>query len=61
VISAFINEIRSIEMIEICRKEYLLAIILYLTPASLISAELSTEWPQIRGVYVWVKEALGQQ
>jgi amino acid transporter len=38
----------------------LLAIILYLIPASLISAELATGWPQTGGVYVWVKEAFGQ-
>ncbi len=39
----------------------ILAILLYLIPASLISAELSTGWPQVGGVYVWVKEAFGQQ
>ncbi len=38
----------------------LLAIILYLIPASLVSAELATGWPQTGGVYVWVKEAFGQ-
>lgn len=39
----------------------ILAILLYLVPASLISAELSTGWSQMGGVYVWVKEAFGQQ
>ncbi|MFA4876994.1 MAG: amino acid permease [Methanoregula sp.] len=39
----------------------LLAIILYLVPASLVSAELATGWPQTGGVYVWVKEAFGQR
>ena len=39
----------------------ILAILLYLIPASLISAELSTGWSQMGGVYVWVKEAFGQQ
>ncbi len=39
----------------------ILAVLLYLIPASLISAELSTGWPQMGGVYVWVKEAFGQQ
>jgi amino acid transporter len=38
----------------------LLAILLYLIPASLVSAELATGWPQTGGVYVWVKEAFGQ-
>ena len=39
----------------------LLAIILYLIPASLISAELATGWPQEGGIYVWVKEAFGEK
>ena len=38
-----------------------LAIILYLIPASLVSAELATGWPQTGGVYVWVKKAFGQR
>ena len=37
---------------------YILAAIIYFIPVSLVSAELTTGWPQ-RGVYVWVKEALG--
>ncbi len=39
----------------------ILAIILYLIPASLTSAELATGWPDVGGVYVWVKEAFGQK
>ncbi len=39
----------------------LLAIIMYLIPASLVSAELATGWPQEGGVYVWVKEAFGEK
>jgi glutamate:GABA antiporter len=39
----------------------LLAIIIYLIPASLVSAELATGWPQEGGVYVWVKEAFGEK
>jgi amino acid transporter len=39
----------------------LLAILLYLIPASLVSAELATGWPQSGGVYIWVKEAFGQR
>jgi len=38
-----------------------LAILLYLIPASLVSAELATGWPQTGGVYVWVKKAFGQR
>ncbi len=39
----------------------LLAFVVYLIPASLISAELATGWPQEGGVYVWVKEAFGEK
>lgn len=39
----------------------LLAIVIYLIPASLVSAELATGWPQEGGVYVWVKEAFGEK
>jgi amino acid transporter len=38
-----------------------LAIILYLIPASFVSAELATGWPEEGGVYVWVKEAFGER
>ncbi|MEP6566158.1 MAG: APC family permease [Mesorhizobium sp.] len=38
-----------------------LAILLYLVPASLVSAELATGWPKEGGIYVWVKEAFGEQ
>jgi amino acid transporter len=38
-----------------------LAIVLYLIPASFVSAELATGWPKEGGVYVWVKEAFGEQ
>jgi len=39
----------------------ILAIILYLIPASLVSAELATGWPQEGGVYIWVKQAFGER
>ena len=39
----------------------ILAIIMYLIPASLTSAELATTWPKTGGVYVWIKEAFGQR
>lgn len=32
--------------------------LIFFIPVSLVSAELATGWPQ-RGVYIWVKEALG--
>ncbi|MCX6699774.1 MAG: amino acid permease [Methanomicrobiales archaeon] len=38
-----------------------LALILYLIPASLVSAELATGWPQEGGVYIWVKQAFGER
>ncbi len=37
------------------------AVILYLVPVSLASAEMATGWPQTGGVYVWVKEAFGER
>lgn len=39
----------------------LIALVLYLIPAALVSAELATGWPQQGGVYVWVKEAFGER
>ncbi len=39
----------------------LLAVVMYLIPASLVSAELATGWPEEGGVYVWVKNAFGQK
>lgn len=39
----------------------LLAVILFLIPTSLVSAELATGWPKRGGIYVWVKEALGSK
>jgi amino acid transporter len=38
-----------------------IAIILYLVPASMVSAELATGWPEEGGVYVWVKQAFGER
>lgn len=40
---------------------YALVAITFLVPTSLISAELATAWPETGGVYVWVKEAFGQE
>ncbi|MDD2835220.1 MAG: amino acid permease [Methanothrix sp.] len=39
----------------------LIAFVIYLIPASLVSAELATGWPQAGGVYIWVKEAFGER
>ena len=38
-----------------------MALVMFLLPASLVSAELATGWPQTGGVYVWVKQAFGQK
>ena len=40
---------------------YMLGAILLFIPVSLVSAELATGWPQNGGVYVWIKEALGER
>ncbi len=40
---------------------YVIAGFLFFIPVALVSAELATGWPQTGGVYVWVKEALGQR
>ena len=40
---------------------YVLAVILFLIPTSLVSAELATGWPTTGGVYDWVKEAFGER
>lgn len=40
---------------------FLIVALLFLVPCSLISAELATGWPKEGGVYVWVREALGEK
>ncbi len=35
--------------------------ILFLIPCALVSAELATGWPKAGGIYVWVREALGDR
>ncbi|NGX62960.1 MAG: Glutamate/gamma-aminobutyrate antiporter [Candidatus Anoxychlamydiales bacterium] len=37
----------------------IVASLVFFIPIALISAELATGWPQRGGVYIWVKEALG--
>lgn len=36
-----------------------LVALLFLVPCALISAELATGWPKTGGIYIWVREALG--
>ena len=40
---------------------FLIVAIAFLLPSALISAELSTGWSQSGGIYIWVKEALGDR
>ncbi len=40
---------------------FILAAIFFLIPCALVSAELSSAWPKQGGIYVWVKEAFGEQ
>ncbi len=38
-----------------------LVAILFLIPCALVAAELATGWPKAGGVYIWVREALGDR
>jgi putative glutamate/gamma-aminobutyrate antiporter len=40
---------------------YIIAVFIFLIPTSLVAAELATGWPKRGGVFVWVREALGQR
>jgi putative glutamate/gamma-aminobutyrate antiporter len=35
--------------------------LLFLIPCALVSAELATGWPKTGGIYIWVREALGDR
>src|SRR5579862_9589251 len=35
--------------------------ICFLLPSALVSAELATGWPKTGGVYIWIREALGDR
>ncbi len=35
--------------------------LMFLVPCALIAAELATGWPQAGGVYIWIREALGER
>lgn len=40
---------------------YVLGLILFFLPLSLVSAELAAAWPKGGGVYAWVREAFGEK
>jgi putative glutamate/gamma-aminobutyrate antiporter len=40
---------------------FLIVALLFLIPCALVSAELATGWPKSGGVYIWVREALGDR
>ena len=40
---------------------FFLVALFFLVPCALISAELSTGWPETGGIYIWVREALGDR
>ncbi len=40
---------------------FLVVALLFLIPCALVSAELATGWPKTGGVYVWVREGLGDR
>lgn len=40
---------------------FVIAAILYFIPSALVCAELATGWPKTGGMYIWVKEGLGEK
>lgn len=44
-----------------CLFFFFLVAIFFLLPSALVSAELATGWPKSGGVYIWVREALGDR
>lgn len=40
---------------------YLAAALFFMIPYALVSAELASGWPKAGGVYIWVREALGER
>ena len=40
---------------------YILAALLFMIPYTLVAAELASGWPKAGGIYVWVREALGDR
>ncbi len=65
IASAFVLTIRNLPILaeEGTQQVVLLgiAIVVFLIPTALVSAELATGWPKQGGVYAWVKEAFGER
>lgn len=40
---------------------YLVSVLFFMLPYAFISAELASGWPKAGGVYIWVREALGER
>lgn len=40
---------------------FFIVALFFLIPSALISAELATGWPKVGGVYIWIREALGDR
>ena len=40
---------------------FMIVALFFLVPCALVSAELATGWPKSGGVYIWVREALGDR
>ncbi len=40
---------------------FIVVALFFLIPSALISAELATGWPKTGGVYIWIREALGDR
>ncbi len=40
---------------------FFIVALVFLLPCALVSAELATGWPKSGGIYIWVKEALGDR
>ena len=40
---------------------YIVCALMFFIPSALVSAELTTGWPQTGGIYIWVREAFGKR
>lgn len=40
---------------------YLISVLFFMLPYAFVSAELASGWPKAGGVYIWVREALGER
>ena len=63
--AAIIVSVRNLPMMAEVKLQMLffvfIAVVMFLIPTALVSAELATGWPEQGGVYVWVKEAFGER